>query len=345
MKFVLIAFIVWRLLLFIPVGQFSILPWANFDGAHFLSIAINGYTFDGRFLPLYPLLIKLFSFPFSSETYIYTGFLISNLFFLLSLILLYNLVKKEFSERLAKESVIWLLIFPTSFFFVSVYSESLFLFLALLSFYFAQKRKWVFASIAGFLSGITRLTGILILPSLIYEFIKREKSNHFKIFPLFLIPAGLISFAVFCFYKWGDALYFIKAHGSLGNSRSVDFIILPFQTIYRYFKIFFSVPYTQYEFWIALLELSMFVLVSILIYIGWKKKLNPSLLIFSLLAFLLPTLSGTFSGLPRYVITIFPIFIVMALIKNRAFKIIYAPISLSLLVILLILFSRNYFVA
>src|SRR3989344_378045 len=195
MKFPILAFVIWRLFLFIPVNQFSLAPWANFDGLHYLSIAINGYTFDGRFFPLYPFLIKLFSLPFNfPEAFIYSGFLISNLFFLLSLILFYKLVKMNFSEKVAKESLIWMLIFPTSFFFVSVYSESLFLFLTLLSFYFAQKSKWVFASIAGFFLGITRLTGMFILPSLIYEFLKKEKSNPLKIFPLFLIPAGLISF-------------------------------------------------------------------------------------------------------------------------------------------------------
>ncbi|OGE44282.1 hypothetical protein A3A45_01865 [Candidatus Daviesbacteria bacterium RIFCSPLOWO2_01_FULL_36_8] len=104
-------------------------------------------------------------------------------------------------------------------------------------------------------------------------------------------------------------------------------------------------PPGQFEYWIALLELSVFIAVSFLIYLGWKKKLNPSWLIFSLLTFLLPSFSGTFSGLPRYVITIFPIFIVLALIKNRLFKISYGLISPVLLLLLLVLFSRGYFVA
>ncbi|OGE30252.1 hypothetical protein A3C59_04710 [Candidatus Daviesbacteria bacterium RIFCSPHIGHO2_02_FULL_36_13] len=346
MKFVFSVFLIWRLLLFISTGEFSLSSWANFDGIHYLSIAANGYTFDGRFLPLYPYLIKIFSTPFNfPDMYLYSGLFVSNISFLLSLMLFYKLVKEDYSEKVAKESLIWMLIFPTSFFFVSVYSESLFLFLTLLSFYFAQKSKWVFASIAGFFLGITRLTGMFILPSLIYEFLKKEKSNPLKIFPLFLIPAGLISFAVFCFYKWGDALYFIKAHGDLGNSRSVDSVVFPLQTVYRYSKILFTVPPGQFEYWIALLELSVFIAVSFLIYLGWKKKLNPSWLIFSLLTFLLPSFSGTFSGLPRYVITIFPIFIVLALIKNRLFKISYGLISPVLLLLLLVLFSRGYFVA
>lgn len=349
MKFVLAAFLFWRLALFIPTGQFSILPFANFDGEHYLSIAFNGYTFDGRFFPLYPLLIKLISFPFHSyEIYLVNGFLISNTFFFLSLILFYNLVETQYSEKLAKESIIWLLIFPTSFYFGSIYSESLFLFLSLAVFYFANQRKWLAASFSGLLLGVTRFIGVFILPSLTYELVTKEKQKKIfliRLLPFMLVPLGIIAFSIFCFYKWGDPLYFIKAQGQLDNYRSVDTVVIPFQTTYRYFNILTRLPYHQYNFWIALLELSTFLFVSLLIYVAWKKNIDKSLIIFSLFSFLIPSLTGTFSGLPRYVITIFPIFITLALIKNKAFKFIYAAVSPILLLILLGLFSRGYFVA
>ncbi len=358
-KFVLQVFLIWRLLLFtpllfqqIPLNQFLIFPWTNFDGSHFISIAFNGYTFDGRFFPLYPILIKLGSLPFNFyeaynfiDAYIYVGLFISNLFFLLSLMLLYKMVKNNYSEQIARLSVVSLLIFPTSFFFGGIYSESLFLFLSLLTFYFSQKKQWGMASITALLLSVTRFVGIFILLPLIYEFIVKEKANRLKSISLFFIPSGLIAFSIFCYYKWGDALYFIKAQGQLGNSRSVDSIITPLQTVYRYLRILASLPYKQYDFWIALLELSVFLFVSILIYIGWKKKLNRSFFIFALISFLIPVSSGTFTGLPRYVITIFPLFITLALINNRIFKFAYAIISTALLFVLLMLFSRGYFVA
>src|SRR3989344_7993889 len=116
MKFIAVSFIIWRLLLFIPV-QFltpqgsTNFPWANFDGAHYVSIAFDGYTFDGRFFPLYPVLIKIFSLPFNSwEAYSYVGFFIANLFFILALMLFYNLVASKYSKDIAQQSVIWMLI-------------------------------------------------------------------------------------------------------------------------------------------------------------------------------------------------------------------------------------------
>ena len=86
-------------------------------------------------------------------------------------------------------------------------------------------------------------------------------------------------------------------------------------------------------------------LVSLLLYFAWKKKVRLSYLIFSFLAFLLPVSSGTFTGLPRYVIVLFPIYIVLASIKNRSVRRAYMILSSALLFILLMFFARGYFVA
>lgn len=344
-------FLVWRLLLFVPVvvgayflaarqGYNYLHPWANFDGIHYLSIAQRGYITQAAFFPLYPLLIRVLGGHF------WAGFLIANVSFLLSLIVYYKLMRLDYRDSVAKQSILSLLIFPTAFYFASLYSESLFLLFLLCSFYFARKRKWFFASLFAFLLASTRLVGILILPALIYEFVVQEGWHKIrKAFPFLIIPWGLIAYAWFNLKKWGDALYFIRAHGELANSRSVESIVLFPQTIYRYFKILSQLPTSQYEWWIALLELGMFLFVSLLLYYAWKKKVRLSYLIFSFLAFLLPASSGTFTGLPRYAIILFPIYIVLASIKSRGIRTAYLIVSSVLLFILLMFFSRGYFVA
>ena len=166
-----------------------------------------------------------------------------------------------------------------------------------------------------------------------------------KLLGFLFIPLGFISYMVFCFQKWGDALYFVHAHGQLANSRSVDRIILFPQTIYRYYKILFTLPTSQYEWWIALLELSVFVFALTFLYVAWRKKVRLSYLIFSALAFFLPVSSGTFSGLPRYVLVLFPIFIALALSKSKLLKIGYILIGAVLQFVLLMFFSRGYFVS
>jgi len=358
-RFILKSFLLWRIFLFFPLvvapyfistrlGFISpISLWANFDGVHYLSIARGGYDMQAAFFPLYPLLTKLLAEIFGGN-YFLSAFLISNFSFLFAAYYLYKLVKDDFSGRVAKWVTLFLLIFPTSFFFVSIYSESLFLLLLVLTFYFAKKRKWWYSSLLGILLSATRLVGVLILPALLWEAFLVYKKNIIKAlsqsWSLFLIPIGVLSYALFNLRKWGDALYFIKAHSQLSNSRSVDSIILFPQTIFRYSKILLSLSMTQFEWWIALLEVSTFFAVFFLIYLAYKK-VKSSYLIFSALTFLLPISSGTFSGLPRYVLILFPIYVALATLKDTRIKISIAVLFAILLFIFIMYFSRGYFIA
>ncbi len=375
-KFVLVFFLIWRIILFIPlifsqniqyransdftnvlnfvssdsfIKSYLVYPWANFDGVHYLSIAGNGYTTDGRFFPSFPILINFLSGLLGdkiaySEVQFLSGLILANLFFFLALIFFYKLVKKEYSEKAAKIATVSMALFPTSFFFGSIYSESLFLMLVLVVFYFIEKGNWFFAGLAGMLLTSTRLVGISIFPAILYELLKMRK-NMYKFFSILLVPFGLIGFSLYSYFKWGDFLNFLYAHGAQGNSRSLDTIVFPFQTIFRYLKIFFYLPATQLEWWIAMLEISVFVFVICMLVVAWKKKIKTSYLIYSLVAFLIPVLSGTFSGLPRYTIVLFPIFITIGLIENKIFKLIYFIISPVLLFILLMFFSRGYYIS
>jgi Gpi18-like mannosyltransferase len=378
---IILIFLIWRILLFIPlnvadryipyragyeytniwyftpsyspVDNPALYPHANFDGVHYLSIAAKGYQDNERFFPLYPILISFTSKLFGSKTAydtseFFTALLLSNIFFLLSLIFLYKLLLLDFKEKVARSTLLYIILFPASFFFVSVYSESLFLLLIILSFYSARQKNWLLASIFGLLVGATRPLGIAIIPALIFEFYKGEaqdKKLFFrKILPLLLLPLGFIAYMIFNFFRNGNALHFLKGQTELGNSRSITALVFPLQTMYRYIKILLTVPHIQYEWWIALLEIISFIFALLLIYQVWKK-LRTSYFIFSLISFLIPTFSGTFSGLPRYILVLFPLFVALALVKNRFIKSVYLLLSILLLLILFIFFARGYYVA
>lgn len=335
--------------------------WANFDGVHYLDIAFRGYVNEARFYPLFPGIIFIVGYilGFGKLTYeltFWVGFLLPNIFFLISIYVLKQLLSLDYAVKNVKDTIFFILIFPTSFFFVSTYSESLFLLLLLISFYFARKGKWNYSLISAFFLIITRVVGIFIIPALIYEYLlqkgliksvqKINKEHIFFLFKLILItPLGLLIYSIFNYEKWGSATYFITAHSFLGNSRSSALLISPFQTIYRYIKIFISISYIRFEWQIALLELTSFIFASLMLYISWRKNVRKSYLIFAVFAFLLPVLSGTFSGLPRYVLILFPIFIAISLIKNFYFKLIYSVFSLTLLFVLLMFFSRGYYIS
>lgn len=380
--FIILSFIIWRFLLFIPVwasdqklnyrsgyeytnigkvtepavyntlNKLFLAPFANFDGIHYLTIAGNGYTNNFGFFPLYPMAIKALSILFLASnpfdlTYFFSGFLISNITFFLSLIIFYKLLLLDYKEKQTKQILLSVLVFPTSFFFGSLYSESLFLLFLFLSFYFARKKQWVLTSICGFGLTLTRLVGIFIFPILLYEYFRVSKEPFNKFFKsgLWMIPCGLIGYSIYNYISQKDFLYFIKAHGNLFNNRSVDSIVLFPQTIFRYFKILILNSRAEFEWWIALVELGSFVFAAVLLYIAWKKKVRLSYILFSALAILIPASSGTFSAMPRYILVAFPIFIVLGLIKNRLLKIIIFSFSAVLLFILLFFFSRGYFIA
>ncbi len=389
---ILVLFFIWRIFLFIPlllgeklltfrtgyeythlwkfvepyapVDHVLLYPWANFDGIHYLLIAGQGYTNNLGFLPFFPTLIhsvaSLFGGgePFGAAQF-FTGLFLANLFFLASLYLIFKLLRLDYSVAKSYQVIVFLLAFPTSFFFGSIYSESIFLLLTLAAFYFARKKQWVLVSIAGFFLAITRIVGIFILPALIIEFFQQEKVIHrwkaltvrerlqlfFKFLPLCFVPLSIMAYAFYNYLQKGDYLYFLHAHGNLGNGRAVDAVISIPQTVYRYGKILFSVPVAQFEWWIGLLEISTFFIVLLLLVLAIKKKVRLSYIVFSCLCFLLPVLSGTFSGLPRYSVILFPIFITLMLIKSKVVKVFYIIISTILLFILLMFFSKGYFIA
>ncbi len=332
------------------LSNFLLYPFGNFDGAYYLLIAANGYTVNAGFFPLFPLSIHIASLPFSNLSFLLTQYILAiflvSVFFITALIIFYKLIKLDYKENIAIWSIIFLLIFPTSFFYASIYSEGLFLLLSLSAFYLTRKKRWFLTGIMGALLSATRPVGIVIFPALLYEYFKSEKNKSLiKLIPIFITPIGLIAYAFYNFQKWGNPFYFIQAQGNFANNRTVDSIILFPQTVFRYLKILVSVNPNIYEWWVAFFELSFFLFALILFYIAWKKKIRISYLIFGVLCFLIPASSGTFSGIPRYILTIFPIFIALALTKNKMFKLIYSIISVILLFIFFMLFSKGYFIA
>ena len=65
--------------------------------------------------------------------------LVANVSFLLALILLYGLTTLEYTEDIARRSVVLLASFPASFVFMAPYSESLFLLSSLAAFWWARR--------------------------------------------------------------------------------------------------------------------------------------------------------------------------------------------------------------
>lgn len=331
-----------------------LVSWSNFDGLHYLDLAQYGYGYmhktdmDYVFFPVYPWLIKTFSF---LGGYLSSGLLISHLALILALYYLYKLVNLDFSKKISKQTIYLLLLFPTSFFFGSVYTESVFLLLAILCFYTARKGNFFLAGVLGLIASITRVTGIFLWPALIYEFWLQHGSQIKKVMNpsviwLALPPLGILSFLRYQFQKTGDPLFFIHSQTNYGG-RTIEKLVLLHQVFFRYFKMLIFVDHMDPLFFTVLLEfLSAVILVLVLIFS--IKKIRFSYWIFVLLSFLLPTFTGTFMSMPRFIMVLFPTFIFLAdWLENHHpyFKYLYYFLCIVLGIFSIVLFTRGYFIA
>jgi len=143
-------------------------PLARWDAVWYRSVAVDGYSNDPSslennvgFYPLYPLALRAISrvLPFNI-LWIGIGF---SLACLLAALLLAGRIFFDWGGEVgAIRGTAALLLYPTSFYFASVYTESLFLLLAVAAFWASRRNRWAVAGAAGFLASLTRLNGFLL---------------------------------------------------------------------------------------------------------------------------------------------------------------------------------------
>jgi len=182
------------------------------DALWFLRIAADGYsTNDGSaaFFPLYPLTVRAVSTLIGHHP-LAAALLVSNLAFLGALIVLYRLTASEYSEATARHSVLYASLFPTSFFFFAPYSESLFLLLAVTSFWGARKGRWWLAGVAGAGAALTRSIGVTIAIALVVEALHQKRQGK----------AGLAPKLVWAMTPVLGTLAYLAWWGSQGNWRA-----------------------------------------------------------------------------------------------------------------------------
>jgi len=324
---------------------------ASFDGIHYLDISRRGYGANQQgFFPLYPKIIKGIT-PFFKGRDLLAGLFVSHLSLFLLLFVFYKLILLDFDHKVAQRTLIFLMIFPTSFFFGSVYTESLILFFILGSFYAARKSSWLIAGMLGFLAAGTRLIGIFLFPALLYEFWQQKKISTAKsadqisnLLFIFLVPLGLLSYMRFLKINFQDPLMFIHSQPFFGVSRSDEKIVLLYQVFFRYLKMIFTTKLDPLYFtvWLEFLVVVGFIFLLIKSFI---VKIRPSYLVFSVLTLLTPTLIGTFSSLPRYVLVLFPCFICLGMIKSTKTRRVIQIIFILSAIFSAVLFFKGYWIA
>ena len=163
-------------------------PFASWDGVHFLSIAKDGYIHEHQhcFFPLYPYVIKLFSFFDLSNInlYIINGVILSFVSCMIGLIVIYQLTKELIGEQFAFKTGIIFCFAPASVFMTSVYTESFYGCLSLLAcYYLLQKHNILLSCVFFALSSFVRSNGLINMGFVLYYFV--DSVIPFATFPQF----------------------------------------------------------------------------------------------------------------------------------------------------------------
>ena len=141
------------------------------DAVWYLRLAGEGWSTEdasAAFFPLYPLTVRAVAWVLPGDDLL-AALLVSNLAFLGALLALFAMTAEAFGDRAARRAIVVAAIFPTSFFFLAPYTESLFLLLSILAFREARHDRWGRVAIFGALAALTRSVGILLIPALVLE--------------------------------------------------------------------------------------------------------------------------------------------------------------------------------
>jgi Gpi18-like mannosyltransferase len=305
----------------------------RYDTGEYKNIIENGYTVvTVAFFPLFPVAAK-FLMTLTSLNSTWALIATSWVFFFLAAIVVFYWVRFELKERhshLSPWVVIGLIaLFPTVFYLVSGYSESIFVFLTASSLFAYRKHHYILAAILGALSALTRVQGAAVAVFFLCDYLfSKDWSKWKKLIPVIIAPLGVIAYMIYLHFAFGNPFEFIIAQqqywGRL-DGNVIKNLISSFRPVYAWF-----LPVLALGLW------------SIYRYLG------KSWFFYSLIFILIPLSSGRLDSLSRYMLTLIPLFLGLALwleSKPRILTTFYIISSAFLLAWSILLFTNNYWVA
>ena len=324
------------------------------------------------FFPLYPLLVKLVAGPIHN---IYlAGVLVSNGALLAALAFMYGLARREYDDETAGRAVFYLAAAPTAVFFSAMYTESLFVALVCATFYFAQRRMWALAAVAGALAAATRNTGVLLAAVIALEGMTQqgvrlrparlvgataaETSDIWRehvrrqlglalaswrsLLAAAYAPIGLAAYMGFLLLTFGDPLGFIHAQATWGRATSAAGITKIVGTTIANLNIGPSPWAGQINTLTLLCLLSTLAFAPLVVMV--MLRMRPAYAVYAGLTFFIPLSTGTVGSMTRYVLMLVPCFLLLARWCRRGWvDRLVLGIFLPLMSYFAVLFSHWYF--
>ncbi len=302
-------------------------PLARYDSGWYLGILESGYgpaPAPGQpsahvFFPLYPLLARGVRVVLPVDGFV-AGQILSIVCFLAAGLLFAAEGRRRLGETGGRRALLFLLLYPTAFYFVSVYSESLFLLLALAAFHQARRDRPAAAAVLGLLAGLSRLPALaLALPLAIEAFAaarqkqadvpaRSDRRALVRALLVGLAPvAGVFAWILGAGFAAGEpGLYFrvqeAWQRGTSPLSGAWHFVEVPLTRIARGQALEHPFRFLDYAHFL------LFVLIGA--YQIRRRQLSDAA--WTAGSLLMPVATGISASLPRYVLVVYPAFYALA---------------------------------
>ncbi len=295
----------------------SFAMWNRWDTPHYLDLAREGYSNHGElglfivFFPAYPAFIRVLTL-LTGDAYM-SALIISVISALLASLALHRLVAHYHDRDTADRAVWYLLIFPTAYFLHIGYTEALFMATLLWLWVAMLEQRWLLVGGLGMLLCATRINGMLIGLVVGWEIVRLWwHSKRFDTAWLWtaLIPCGLAVYLAINWWMYDHAFYFLDMQRSHWHKS-------PGTPLTALADLWHRLDWDKSRYWtMGVFELGAVALGLIAsIYAFWRLGVGAG--IWSTSNLLLMTSTGWALSLPRYILVIFPLFILFAELTRR----------------------------
>lgn len=294
--------------------------WNRWDALHYMDLAQLGYTATGEksvqivFFPFYPWLVRLFSVVLRDV--LMSAFAVSTIASVAAGLCLKRLVELDFSEDVARASVWFMFIFPTSYFLHIPYTESVFIALVLGCILAARTNYWILAGFLGQTACLTRVNGLILVPALMVEIFLQYRATKrwdWQWLGILIIPTGFLTYLLLNLSVTGSMFTFMKVQ----KEHWFKTMTWPWAGLKGKWDTLLYGPPSE-SIMVGMQEL-LFIGLGLVTVVWCWRKLRPSYSVWVTFNLLLFISTSFILSTPRYILTLFPVYILFAVVAQKSF--------------------------
>lgn len=312
--------------------------WSHWDAPHYLDLVVFGYRAGDSsslvgpngyrsiypddlalyivFYPLFPWLATVVNVVVRDP--LVSVFVVTTVASMFVAPLLYRLVRHDEEAPVALRAAWFLLIFPTAYFLHIGYTEALFMALVLGSFLAARTDRWWLAGLLGGLAALTRINGLILIPALAAEAYTQwllrpasERKVRVEWLAIGLVAVGFGAYLALNYAIYGSPFEFLR----IQHEHWYKSLASPWDAISGAFG-WFDSPKPDNRLMYGFMEL-LFVGIGLAGTIFAAFRFRPSWFIWMAGNMLLFVSTSFLLSTPRYALTLFPLFVSLALVSAR----------------------------